>query len=63
MSFRSPYADPKAKGVVSGMTLDSTEVGLALVYLAAIQSIAYGTKQIVERLGDNGVKVRGFLDS
>ncbi|CAM6107179.1 unnamed protein product [Calypogeia fissa] len=54
---RSPYADPKSKGMVSGMTLDSTEVGLSLVYLASVQSIAYGTRQIVERLGQHGLKV------
>lgn len=54
---RSPYADPKSKGMVSGLTLDSTEVDLSLLYLAAIQGIAYGTRQIVERLSEQGVKV------
>lgn len=43
--------------MVSGMTLDSSEVGVALLYLAALQSIAYGTRQIVEHLAAHGLKV------
>lgn len=46
--------------MVSGLTLDSTENGLSLLYLAAVQSIAYGTRQIVERLGEQGLQVTDF---
>ncbi|OAE34408.1 hypothetical protein AXG93_4875s1270 [Marchantia polymorpha subsp. ruderalis] len=58
---RSPKADPRSKGMVSGMTLDSSEVGVALLYLAALQSIAYGTRQIVEHLAAHGLKVDTFI--
>ncbi|KAJ7537403.1 hypothetical protein O6H91_11G004900 [Diphasiastrum complanatum] len=60
---RSPLADPKARGAICGLTLDSTEVSLAVLYLAAIQSIAYGTRHIVEHCNANGLtrkqRIRG----
>ncbi|KAL2612736.1 hypothetical protein R1flu_024428 [Riccia fluitans] len=58
---RSPKADPRSKGMISGLTLDSTEVGVALLYQAAVQSIAYGTRQIVEHLATHGLKVDTFI--
>ncbi|KAL0004458.1 hypothetical protein SO802_012019 [Lithocarpus litseifolius] len=44
---RSPIADPKSKGMVCGFTLDTSEKQLALLYLATVQGIAYGTRHIV----------------
>ncbi|KAG6546609.1 hypothetical protein Mapa_011798 [Marchantia paleacea] len=58
---RSPKADPRSKGMISGMTLDSSEFGVSLLYLAALQSIAYGTRQIVEHLAAHGLKVDTFI--
>ncbi|PPD88042.1 hypothetical protein GOBAR_DD15034 [Gossypium barbadense] len=46
---RSPIADPKAKGVVFGLTLDPSEQQLARLYLAAVQAIAYGCPIILPR--------------
>jgi hypothetical protein len=37
---RSPIDDPKSKGIISGLTLDTSEKNLALLYLATVQSIA-----------------------
>lgn len=37
---RSPLADPEMKGMIDGLTLDKTLQGLALLYLAAVQSLA-----------------------
>ncbi|XP_021893101.1 FGGY carbohydrate kinase domain-containing protein isoform X2 [Carica papaya] len=51
---RSPLADPKAKGVISGLTLDTSEIQLALLYLATMQGIAYGTRHIVEHCNAHG---------
>ncbi|WVZ10752.1 hypothetical protein V8G54_015282 [Vigna mungo] len=48
---------PKAKGVIYGLTLDTSEKQLALLYLAAVQGIAYGTRHIVEHCNANGHKV------
>ncbi|MBA0864545.1 hypothetical protein Goshw_004110 [Gossypium schwendimanii] len=54
---RSPIADPKAKGVVFGLTLDPSEQQLARLYLAAVQAIAYGTRHIVEHCNANGCPI------
>ena len=56
--LRSPIADPKAKGMVCGLTLGTSEKQLALLYLATVQGIAYGTRHIVEHCNAHGHKVR-----
>ncbi|CAA6671062.1 unnamed protein product [Spirodela intermedia] len=53
---RSPMADPKAKGMICGLTLDTSEKHLALLYLATVQGIAYGTRHIVEHCNSHGHK-------
>ncbi|KAI4335442.1 hypothetical protein L6164_014086 [Bauhinia variegata] len=58
---RSPIADPKAKGVIYGLTLDTSEKQLALLYLAAVQGIAYGTRHIVEHCNAHGHKINTLL--
>lgn len=55
---RSPLADPRARGLVDGLTLDSSRASLALLYLAAVQSVAYGTRAIVEALTAQGYEIR-----
>ncbi|MCD9560750.1 hypothetical protein HAX54_019541 [Datura stramonium] len=58
---RSPIADPKSKGIITGLTLDSSEKQLALLYLATVQGIAYGTRHIVEHCNANGHKIDTLL--
>ncbi|KMT03342.1 hypothetical protein BVRB_8g198780 [Beta vulgaris subsp. vulgaris] len=58
---RSPTADPNAKGMVSGLTLSSSEKELALLYLATVQGIAYGTRHIIEQCNANGHKIDTIL--
>ncbi|XAR66667.1 Ribulokinase [Bertholletia excelsa] len=58
---RSPLADPKSRGIISGLTLDTSEKQLALQYLAAIQGIAYGTRHIVEHCNAHGHKIDTLL--
>ncbi|GAV59607.1 FGGY_N domain-containing protein/FGGY_C domain-containing protein [Cephalotus follicularis] len=58
---RSPIADPKAKGVISGLTLESSEKQLALLYLATSQGIAYGTRHILEHCNAHGHKIDTLL--
>ncbi|KAG0476620.1 hypothetical protein HPP92_013461 [Vanilla planifolia] len=58
---RSPYADPKSKGMVCGLNLDRSEKQLALLYLATVQSIAYGTRHIVEQCNSHGHKIDTLL--
>lgn len=47
---RSPLADPNLKGMICGLSLGLDEKNLAKVYLATIQSLAYGTKHIIDTL-------------
>ncbi|RDX82059.1 FGGY carbohydrate kinase domain-containing protein [Mucuna pruriens] len=58
---RSPIADPKAKGVIYGLTLDTSDQELALLYLATVQGIAYGTRHIVEHCNAHGHKINTLL--
>lgn len=44
--------------MVSGLTLDTSEKQLALLYLATVQGIAYGTRHIVDHCNSHGHKVR-----
>lgn len=61
--LRSPNADPNAKGMVSGLNLDTSERQLALQYLATVQGLAYGTRHIIEHCNEHGHKVRMILVS
>ncbi|CAB4292925.1 unnamed protein product [Prunus armeniaca] len=58
---RSPIADPKAKGMLCGLTLDTSEKQLALQYLATVQGIAYGTRHIVEHCNAHGHEIDTIL--
>ncbi len=51
---RSPRADPYARGMISGLTLDSSFENLARLYLATIQAVAYGTRHIIDVLNSKG---------
>jgi FGGY-family pentulose kinase len=54
---RSPRANPNLVGMVSGLRLSSTIDDLALLYLATIQAIAYGTRHIIEEMNRNGYSI------
>ncbi|MCS7223340.1 MAG: FGGY-family carbohydrate kinase [Armatimonadetes bacterium] len=55
---RSPHADPHARGVVDGLTLDLSLEALAKRYYATIQSIAYGTREIIEKMNACGHRIQ-----
>ena len=58
---RSPHADPTLKGAISGLTLSATADDLARLYLATVQSIAHGTRHIVETLNRSGYAIDTLL--
>jgi ribulose kinase len=51
---RSPNADPHARAVFDGVSLDAGISSQALLYLATIQAVAYGTRDIIRAMNDAG---------
>lgn len=55
---RSPLADPRLTGGISGWRLDGDERSLARWYLAALESFAYATRHIVDAVNGHGGDVK-----
>ncbi|KAF6203914.1 hypothetical protein GE061_002252 [Apolygus lucorum] len=58
---RSPIADPTLKGMVCGLELASGEEQLALLYLATLQALSYGTRHIMEVMQESGYTFETIL--
>ena len=58
---RSPLADPTLRGMISGLTMDTSLDSLAIEYLATIQAIAQGTRSIIEKVNRHGYRVRTLI--
>lgn len=54
---RSPKADPDARGVMDGLTLDMSYDTLAKIYMATIQAVAYGTRHIIDEMEKQGYNI------
>lgn len=54
---RSPLADPRATGVIHGLTLDASFDSLARLYYAASVGIVLGTRHIIAALNDAGYAI------
>ncbi len=55
---RSPRADSQATGMINGLTLDSSRPNLAVLYLATLEAIAHGTRQIIDEMNKFGYVIR-----
>lgn len=54
---RSPLADPHARGVVSGLSLDASFDGLCRLYFRTAVGIALGLRHILDHLNANGYRI------
>jgi FGGY-family pentulose kinase len=54
---RSPLADPRATGVISGLTLDSSFDSLCRLYYRTAVGIALGTRHIIDALNARGYRI------
>ncbi len=57
---RSPFSDPGAVGVVSGLRLDTSFDALCATYWRGCVGLALGIRQILEHLRQNGVAPRAL---
>ncbi|XP_059056974.1 FGGY carbohydrate kinase domain-containing protein [Achroia grisella] len=51
---RSPLADPYMRGMLVGLSINDSEENLALLYLATLQGLSYGTRHIIDALTKAG---------
>ncbi|MFC5754783.1 FGGY-family carbohydrate kinase [Actinomadura rugatobispora] len=60
MGNRTPLRDPALRGAVLGLTLGTTP---AQLYRAAVEGVAYGTRQVLESFLEAGVPVKDIYVS
>lgn len=58
---RSPRANPSLTGSITGLKLSSTVDDHALLYLAVVQAIAYGTRHIIESMNESGYAIQQIM--
>lgn len=58
---RSPRADPHARGMVCGLTLEAGPDALARLYLATLQALAYGTRHIIDCMNAAGHRIERIV--
>lgn len=54
---RSPNADPHARAIFDGISLDESITSQALLYYATLQAVAYGTRDIIRAMNAKGYAI------
>ncbi len=60
---RSPFAEPDARAVISGLGLDRGIDSLAALYLAGLSGIGYGLRQLLDRFDAKGLEIKTIVAS
>lgn len=60
---RSPLADPGARGLIAGLSMDRSVTGLVSLYVAGLCALGYGVRQILRAMADKGVAVDAIIVS
>jgi len=60
---RSPFADPEARAIISGLSFDRGLSSLAALYLAGLSGIGYGLRQLLNRLRASGIEITSIVAS
>jgi FGGY-family pentulose kinase len=60
---RSPFAEPEARAVVSGLGMDRGIDSLAALYLGGLSGIGYGLRQLLERFDAAGIAIDTIVAS
>ncbi|KAG8981917.1 hypothetical protein FRC05_000059 [Tulasnella sp. 425] len=60
---RSPLADPRMRGSITGLSLDSSLADLALRFNVTLEAIALQTRQIVDQMNSHGHSIKSIYMS
>lgn len=60
---RSPFADPQARAILSGLGLDRGIESLARLYLSGLCGIGYGLRQLLDRFAERGLAISTLVAS
>lgn len=60
---RSPFAEPEARAIITGLGLDRGIDSLARLYIAGLAGIGYGLRQLLDRFAQNGLAVSAIVAS
>jgi len=54
---RAPFADPDARALIAGLTLDEDEASLVALYVAGLAGLGYGLRQLLDTLEDKAIDI------
>ncbi|HBO23799.1 FGGY-family carbohydrate kinase [Providencia sp.] len=60
---RAPFADPHARAVIAGLSMDNSIDNLLSFYIAGICGIGYGLRQIIEAQAQSGASIENIVVS